>query len=334
MKNIQICLPAAIVIISITLVISGCNEPNGTARSISAEKENAVILALKFTPGDSTTYRVTTETTRKAVWEGMDERKPTGFKGGQSGNKIEITFNQNILSTNENGNAVAEITIEKLKYLTKIADNIVLDFDSSRESDRQNSLSRLIGQRYKIEFTPFGQIKKGYNTDSIQAAFMAATAQNKLANRLLSEDAITQRHSIPALPAGDKTQFNIGESWEVVKDISYDQMGVKSFGKTYTLEDIEDRNNSRIAVVRMNAIPSAKHAKELYQTQTTLSFPHDSTDTYSGRLKLDLLGGKIEEYNEKLTTEWIIIDPASKNKERPDSIRMSETRSYSIERID
>jgi hypothetical protein len=331
MKNIKICLSVAIVTISILLIIPGCNEPNGTAKSIPAEKKDAVKLALKFTPGDSTTYKVTTETTRKAAWEGLDTRKPTSFKGGQSGNKIELTFSQNILSTDKKGNAIAKITIEKLKYLTKVTDNIVLDFDSTKDKDQNNPLHKLIGQSYKIEITPSGQVANIVDTNDALTAI--SDSPNRTAIQLLSAGAITARHTIPALPAGDKTQFNVGDSWEVVKNISFDQMGVKSFGKTYTLEDIQGSNNRRIAVIRMNAIPSAKHAKELYQSQA-LPFPHDSTDTYSGLLKLDFLGGKVEEYNEKLTTEWIIIDPASKNKEMPDSIKMSALQSYSIERID
>ena len=341
MKNIKICISAAIVIVSIPLIISGCAEPNGTPKpksrqttkaiSISAEKKGTVKLALKFTTGDSITYKVTTETTRKAAWEGLDARKPTGFKGGQSGNKIDITFNQNILSTEENGNAIAEITIEKLKYLTKVADNIVLDFDSTKDKDPNDPLYKLIGHSYMIELTPSGQVANFVDVNDALAAIN--DSPNRTAIQLLSAGAITERHTIPALPDGDKTQFNVGDSWEVVKNISFDQMGVKSFGKTYKLEDIRDIDNRRIAVVRMKAIPSVEHAKELFQSQA-LPFPYDSTDTYSGRLRLDFLGGKVEEYNEKLTTEWIIIDPASKNKERPDSIKMSATQSYSIEKID
>ncbi len=307
---------------------------NGKLKSWDSEfyvKSPTAKLALKFTPGDSTTYKIITETTRQAAWEGLDERKPAGFKGGQSGNKIEMTFKQNILSTNKNGNAIARITIEKLRYLTKVVDNIILDFDSTTDMDLQDPLSRLIGHSYIIELTPSGRVANVVDANDALAAI--SDSPNRSATQLLTAGAITERHTIPALPIDDKTQINVGDSWEVVKDISFDQMGVKSFGKTYTLENIQDTDNRRIAAVRMNAIPSVENAKELYQAQT-LPFPHDSTETYSGKLKLDLESGKVKEYNEKLTTEWIIIDPASKNNERPDAIKMSATQSYSIEKID
>jgi hypothetical protein len=317
--------------ISTTLIISGCNEPNGTAKSISTGKKGPVKLALKFTPGDSTTYKITKETTRKAAWEGLGDRKPTGFKGGKSGNKIEMTCSQNILSTNDNGNAVAEITIEKLKYLTVVTDNIIIDFDSTKDKDPNNPFFKIIDHNYTIELTPTGRVASVVDVDDALTAI--SDNPNRTVVQLLSAEAITERHTIPALPAGDKTKFNVGDSWELVKNISFDQMGVKSFGKTYTLENIQDMDNSRIAVVRMNAIPSVENAKELYQEQT-LPFPYDSTETYSGRLKLDLDSGKVEEYDEKLITEWVIIDPTSKNRERPDAIKMSATQFYSLEKID
>ena len=111
-------------------------------------------------------------------------------------------------------------------------------------------------------------------------------------------------------------------------------MGIKSYGKTYTLEEIQVTDNCRAAIVQMNAIPSAKQAKELYEKQTTLPFPFDTTGTYTGRLKLNLTAGKVEQYNENLLIEWIIIDPAANINERPDSIKISATQIYSIERID
>ena len=343
MKTIKICLLQAVLMIPILLIISGCAEQNGTAKtktvpgqttkatSISTGKKGTVKLVLKFTPGDSTTYKVTTETIRQAAWEGLDARKPAGFKGGQSGNKIEMTFDQNILSTDENGNAIAKITIEKLEYLTKVADNIILDFDSTKDKDPNNPLFRLIGHSYIIELTPSGRVVNVVDANDALAAI--SDSPNRTAVQLLSAGAIMERHTIPALPTGDKTQFNVGDSWEVVKNISFDQMGVKSFGKTYTLENIREMDGRRIAVVRMNAIPSVENAKELYQEQT-LPFPFDSTDTYTGQLMLNTASGKVEQYYEKLTTEWIIIDPASKNNERPDSIKMSATQYYSIEKID
>ena len=109
-------------------------------------------LALKFTPQDLTTYKLTTEAQRHIKWEGplTDE---TAFRGGQTGNKIEMTFTRQIQSVDDKGNAVAEITIEGLKYLSIIRDNTVLDFDSSREKDKNIFFTKLIATINKIKVT-------------------------------------------------------------------------------------------------------------------------------------------------------------------------------------
>jgi hypothetical protein len=333
MKIIKISLSAAIVVTYTLLINSGCTETRQTteAMSIPAEGKGPVKLALKFTSGDSTTYKVVKETTRQAAWEGLDERKPAGFKGGQSGNKIEMTFNQHIIRTDEDGNAMVRITIEGLKYHIKVADKVILNFDSSKDKDPNNPLFRLIGHIYIIKLTPSGQVVNVVDVTNALAATIESS--NRTAAQLFSEAAIKERHTILALPVGDKTEFSVGDSWEVVKNVSFDQMGMKSFGKTYTLEDIRDIDNRRIAVVRMKAIPSVEQVKELYETQK-IPFPFDSTDTYSGQLMLDTVVGKVEQYNEELKTEWLIVDPAAKNNERPDAIKMSATQSHSIEKID
>ena len=61
-----------------------------------------VALCLKFTEQDSTTYRVTTETQRKINWEGSVPAKPA-FQSGQTGTKVEITFEQIIQGVDDNG---------------------------------------------------------------------------------------------------------------------------------------------------------------------------------------------------------------------------------------
>ncbi|MBN2182524.1 MAG: hypothetical protein JW715_11480 [Sedimentisphaerales bacterium] len=342
MKRNKICCVAAVIVTFILFIVSGCSEPNGNAKSqpkhtnktkiTSTGQKGPVRLTLNFTPGESAKYKVVQEIVRQAKWEGPEARKPPGFKGGQSGNRIEMVFNQDIQSINDNGNAIAKITIEKLKYQTTVTDSIAMDFDSSKKTPENEPLSRLIGQSYTIEITPTGRVAKVVDVNDILKA--VSPNLNRTAAQLLSVGAIKQRHTITALPTGEKQEYNIGDNWEVVKDISFDQMGTKSFGKTYTLEEIQQAGKNRTAIVEMNALPSVKHIKELYKEQTALPFPFDSTDTYTGRLKLSLTKGSVEECNEKLTTEWIIMDPATTNTEKPDAIRIAAMQFYSIEKMD
>ncbi|MBN1393222.1 MAG: hypothetical protein JW947_10530 [Sedimentisphaerales bacterium] len=334
MKKNTICCLAAVAVTLTLFLASGCSEPNGTVKSENkpSGQKGPVELALKFTPGDSATYKVIQETIRQAEWEGLEARRPAGFKGGQSGNTIETIFEQQIQSTTDNGNAIAKITIKRLKYQTKISDKIIMDFDSSKKDSGKNPLSNLIGQSYIIELTPSGQVAKVVDVNDALKAISANP--NRMVNQLISVGMIKHRHTITALPTGEEQKYNIGDNWEVVKNVSFDQMGTKSFGKTYTLQEIQKTGKNRTALIQMNAVPSVKYAKELYKEQTLLPFPFDSTDTYTGSLKLSLTKGNVEEYDEKLTSQWVILDPATTNNEKPDVIKMAATQFYSIEKME
>ncbi len=135
----------------------------------------SIRLALKFSPADSTTYRVALENDKSVQWEG-GASKPEGFQGGHTGNKMEITFAQQIQRVDDQGNATARITIKALKYLVTIKNNVTLDFDSSRQEDRSNPLSQLIGQSYTIEITPSGEVSKVPDTGDALAAVKGDSA--------------------------------------------------------------------------------------------------------------------------------------------------------------
>ena len=306
------------------------------AKVESEEQEPTVKLALKFNLEDSTTYKVTTDNDNSVIWESADPNKPKGFTGRHTGRKIEITFTQQIQSTDDKGNAVAKITIKQLKYLAKVKDEITMDFDSSRQEDRQNPLSNIIGQSYAIEITASGEVSKLIDANDARAAVMGDSSADKTATSLLSLNAITQRHMIPALPAADKNQLRTGENWSSIKSFSFTMMGSKAYEKIYTLKEIKDVDNRRIAIALMEAVPSAEYAKELHKEQSASFFANmsDNTETYTGQLKLDLTGGKVEEYRENLTSEWFIVDPNPKDSEQPAALKMTAVRSYSIEQTD
>jgi len=300
------------------------------------EKKPTVQLALKFTPQDSTTYKVIVEADRSVKWEGPLPEKPAGFIGGHTGNRIELTFAQRIQSVNDKGNAVAEIEIKTLKCLAKVKDNVVLEFDSSREKNKDNLLTKLIGQRYAIELSPAGQVLQVVDANQARAAIEAGSSAYETASALLSPAAIKQRHTIPALPPAEKSRLSSGDSWSSVTTFSFDMMGAKSYEKIYTLKEIKEADNRQLAIVDMNAVPSSQLAQELRQEQATnpLEKMFDTAETYSGQLKLDLTAGKVQKCLEQLRIEWVIVDPQPKDEKAPAALRMAATRLYSIEKID
>ena len=98
----------------------------------------AVELALKFVPGQATTYKITTESRR--AWNGRARRRPSlpQFTDGRTGNHVELTFEQRVQQVQDDGSAVLEITIKGLKYVGEVVNKVVLDFDSARPEDSDN----------------------------------------------------------------------------------------------------------------------------------------------------------------------------------------------------
>jgi hypothetical protein len=303
------------------------------------EQKPTAKLVLKFTPGDLSTYKVTTESENSVIWGGPVTSKPKGFTGGHTGNRIEMTFTRRIQSLDDQDKAVAEITIKELKYLAKVKDNIVLDFDSSRENDRNQPFSKLIGQSYTIEITPSGQVSKVIDVNEARAATADSTPTGQRIVRLLSVEVIKGRHSIPALPAAEKKTLRLGETWSNIKTFSFGLMGSKSYERIYELKEIKDSDDRRIAIAEMSVIPSSEKAKELHKEQATGLFSQmfdNPVEIYTGRLELDLTAGKIEKYSEEFRSEWIAVDPMASVKEgkEPDTLQMGAIRLHSIERID
>jgi len=312
-------------------------KPKVVVKEVKPEEEKPTVeLALKFTPQDSTTYKLTMEAQRRIELEGPlpDE---TAFKGGQTGNRIEMTFTRQIQSVDDNGNAVAEITIEGLKYLSIVRDNPALDFDSSREKDKNSPMARLIGRSYTIKIAPTGKVTEVIDVKQAQAALKGSSSANKAALTLLSTDVIKKRHGTLTLPDADKNQLSTGDKWSSIKTFSFGMMGSKSYEKIYTLKEIKDTDSRRIIIVEMNAVPTLETAEQLDEEGIGgFSKMFDNIETYTGRLNLDLTAGKIEKYLEKLQSEWIAVDPLAgqEDDKEPAALKMTATRLYRLEKID
>ena len=220
------------IVLCMLLLTAGCTklaEESAQTKVESEEREQAVKLAFKFVPDDSTTYKVITEADNSLTWESTDANKPKGFTGGHTGRKSEITFTQQIQNADDKGNAVANITIKQLKYLLTVKNDITMDFDSSRQQNRQHPLSKLIGQSYTIEMTASGEVSKIIDANDARAVVKGTSAADKTAANFLSHEAILERHTIPALPAVDKNQLRTGENWSSIKSFSFTMMGSKTY---------------------------------------------------------------------------------------------------------
>jgi hypothetical protein len=296
-----------------------------------------VTLALKFTPEDSTTYRVITETQQNVEWEGSVPDKPI-FQGGRNHNRIEMVFNQQIHDIDDEGNAIVRITIEELKYLSMVKNNLELDFDNSKEKNPNNPLALLVGQGYTLRVAPTGKVAEVFELTEARTAVRRGSSIPKRALALIREGVITERHGLLALPVTENNQLRTGDNWSSIKTFYFGLMGLKSYEKISTVKEIKDIDGRRIAIVEMNAIPTS----ELEERFLRMEIPNDfsgmfeSSGTYTGQLKLDLTAGKVEKYVEEMKSEWVAAEVSGGGEEGkgPAALKMSVTHFYSLEKID
>ena len=354
-KNTRVFISLTAAAICLLVMAGGCAVPSGekpaepqapavkeepSKQPAKAEEEaaqpaaaEAVKLAMKFAPGDAATYRATNEAEKSVRFEGP---VPDGeaFKGGRTTNRLEITFDQRVQSVDAKDNAITKVTIKELKYLTRIKDNTVLDFDSSRDKDASNPLAKLIGQSYTIEITPDGQVAV-IETDRAEAAIRGGHSDNiRLAMSILDPNAIRERHSIPALPAADKNLLYKGGSWSKIRTFNLGLMGSKSYERIYTLKDVKEIDNHQIAEVEMNVIPASESGQN--QMPADLKKRFDNTETYTGQLGLDLTAGKVQKYSERLQVQSVTTESSAEQKDanQPMVLIMGITNAYSLEKVD
>lgn len=287
-----------------------------------------VPIILKFSASDTAKYKVVMEGQRKVKWEGTVPDKPA-FQSGQNLSRAEIIFTQKIQSVESNGNAVAVITIDGLKYFSSIKESTMLDFDSSRAQDANAPMARLIGQSYTIELTPTGEVGRVIDVNSAEAAVKGTSPAQKAAMRLLETEVIKDRHGTLCLPI-DKKRINSNERWKNVKTFSFGLMGPVSYERVYTLKDIDNKK----AAVEMTAVPAAEADS---QSTSRIAKGFDHKGQYKGDLQFDTENGRIIKYSETLAEEWLAARPSSDvnaPEAEPTALTMIASRFYSIEKID
>jgi hypothetical protein len=329
MAHNRIFVCSAAIAVLLLLLAAGCGPSAG----------GTAAFVLKFKPGDSANYRLTMENEDNVTFEGSITENPN-FNNGYNRAKTEMTFNQQIQSVDDHGDAIAKITIRDIKYSSIRDGNTLLGFDSASEKDRNNPFAKLIGQSYTIEIGPNGQVKKVSDTEQVLSAVSGPELANKVASRLLTPDMIEKIHGTLVLPATDKNQLSQGQSWTNKKTFNYRSLGIGSYEQIYTVKEIKKQGDQQIAVVQMNAAPNSADVNSMREKQAMRTasdiFGADITQTYTGSLEMNLSSGKIQRYSEKLQSQWLIIDPEAEQKgdKEPSSVKMGVIRSYSLERVD
>jgi len=286
-------------------------------------------LALKFEQGSVRRYRIVDEMVKDYKYERPMQDKVEKKKMLL---RTEIEFSEEIKNINDNGEAIAKITIDNLKRYSRGPRGMRMDFDSRRAKDKKRPLAKLLGRSYTIKINPAGRAEV-IDANAVRDVIKGGVS-GKLAADILSDKSIIKRHSILALPQGRRGELKVGDKWSLVEDSPQGMLEAKSYEKIYRLKQVKSRAGEQLAVVTMKAIPSDKAVSGALEDKVDLSGV-DSSDLFEGSLVVNLDTGRVEEYYEKLIAEWIAAErPQSSNQEEPDVLTVGFTYLHRMETLD
>jgi len=284
-------------------------------------------LSLEFSPNTNAAYKVTTEVIKDYRFDQPNLGK---LKEEQTKTRIEMEFTQTIQNVDENGNATAQITIDQLK-IDMVSKNVPeLSFDSRNEKDQNAPLANLLGKSYTIEIAPNGQVKV-LDTKDVLSAVRSGSEKN-IAKGLFNDKSVADRHHIPGMPESSETTFTVNDQWSEVIPPLPGMFAAKSYKKVYTLTSVEDM----LATVEMNAAESAEPAQGQSGMTNPFAKSFDTTDDFTGTLKIDLATGNVLVSEETLVSTSVMQQmPDGGDPEKgPDALTMRFTHRHQLEKLD
>jgi len=293
-------------------------------------------MKLNLAPQSETVYKVVLETGKDYSFVQPSINKT---KERHSVGRVEMVFAQKVESVDQKGNAIADITIKELKYLSEDAQGKTLDFNSTAEGSKSDPLFALIGQSYKIKIAPDGKVEV-IDAGAAREVIKQEGSAKKFADRLFSNEEVENRHQVLALMDTGEALGKKGDEWSTVAASPAGMLTPKSFEKVYTVTDIKEQNGQKIAIVTMNAEPSSKRTAGMTQEETKMNFfakMFEEKDNYTGKMVLNLTTGEIDSYQELLKAEWVAADATKeqqKSDKDPDQLIMGFWNLYSIEKVD
>jgi len=309
------------------LICSGCTPQKHTDK-ITSQKHTDKVSPQKHT------YKVSSLARRSINYAGAIASE-TPFENSYNENKNEVTFEKQILETDNSGSATAKITIKAVKYQSTHRNELIIDFDSAAEKNKKHPLAKLIDKSYTVKLKPTGEVDKVIDIEDIGVPKGGRPA--RAARGMFSIEEIKNRHGVLVIPDKTSKLGKRGYSWRSNKSFNFSLLGSSTFERIYKVYKIESDRGERIAVVKMNAIPTSKTTEDLGDEGPMgfLSELADIKQTYTGNLKIKLNTGDVEKYTEKLESEWIMVDPQAveKNVKEPGTLTMKAVRKYTIERI-
>lgn len=303
----SVIIAMAVLTVVFTSVLPGCKGPS---------KRAAVQVSQQFTPQTTDTYEVAATTTKDFKFEQPALEK---VRQEETSTSVRMTFDQRIDKVDENGSAEAAIIIRDLACRVVKQNEVQIDYDSRRETDRQNPLQKLIGQSYTVRLSPDGKAE-ALDISTVKTSNIPGQ-EGRLAAHLFTKEEVSKRHEILALP-DPGTPVKIGTTWERIVPSPQGMLASKNFRKVYTVKDIQRTDNGKIATIEMNASESAASADAAGGSMGIFAKMLDTEVQYTGKMTMNLDTGKVLDYNETLISSHTAqeMNPKAKPEQGPDTL--------------
>jgi hypothetical protein len=309
--------------LSLTVVIASSLLLSGCAQSTK--------LALNFQANKTVSYESTSKMIKDVEFDQPSLKKD---KKDQTSTIITVKFDQTVAEVGADGTAIADVTIKAVQCKMVNKNEVRYEFDSASEKSKTDPLNGVIGLSYRIAIAPAGTVKV---VDAAKARAVTINGEGqKLAQKILSDEGIIERHQLP-LPAADKNVIATQKSWVQVLPSPPGLLAPKTFNKVYTLNQLGKDN---VAVVTMAAKENLteKPAEGQEVSGNNLGFLaklFDNNDDYTGKLVVNLSNGTVDDYEETLVSAYTAQD---KPKDAaadvaPDTLIMRLTYSLSLKKI-
>jgi hypothetical protein len=286
-------------------------------------------IALTFAPQQTARYESTSKMIKDVDFDQPSLKKN---KKEQVSTTITVKFDQTIADVQPDGTAIADIVIRAVQFKQVNKNEVRLDFDSTAEKSKNEPLSKIIGQSYRIAMDPNGTVKV-IDAAKARAAVSGSDEQKKIAQKILSDESIIERHQLP-LPKAEQNMISAGKSWTRVVPSPPGLLAPKIFEKVYTVSTA-DKNKT---VVTMSAKENLKQKVEGPKDAGNLGFLaklFDNQDEYTGKIILNMANGTLEEYEETLVSSYTAQDKPKDAAQNvaPDTLIMRLTHGIRLKKV-
>jgi hypothetical protein len=267
-----------------------------------AQASQQVTLHWRFEQGQRLDYRMhmSSET---ALPEGM----------GVAVTENTTAMSWEVLEVNADGDASVRLSTDRVQMrMQSPMGNIEIDSDQPSADPTAQMMTALAGTAYTVVFDSSGQVKEVLGLDDLRDALresMGAQSNpmmDQILDQMASEEGVRNmiRQGYAAFPSDP---VEPGDSWDMTFDVPVPMIGTMSSNTEMTLNGIEERDGTRIAVIGING--TMQMTPEESPDSPMAGMMELAEATTSGTMEWDIDRGRLVRTTQAMRMEMSMTPP-------------------------